>query len=129
MKEYLLTTNSFNKPRVAVDKEAACILIVKLLMMNPGDSRINPEAGVGIVKRFRYIGENDIDQLESETQTQIGLYLPELQGANVSFTLDEKIVYITIEIDDTIFKYKLGDDDDQIQVYTGDGTYQSLSNL
>ena len=105
-KEYLLSTNSFKKPKVITSKEAIATLLVRIILLEPGTDTINPEMGVGIVSKYRFLNEELASELINNIQTQVSKYLPELQCTNVDIEYtDDKIAVIKITIDDTIYTY------------------------
>ena len=105
--EHLLDVNVFHKPKVLTDKNAVSILLVRLIMLEPGTDQIRPEMGVGLVSKFRYIDEDNLYELSSEIQRQINIFLPEFQTVDVNLNYDavQKVIYIAINVDDLFFEY------------------------
>lgn len=104
-KEYTLTVNDFNNPAVATGKEAIGLLLMRLILLQPGADPLRPEMGVGIAN-YRY-ALNKLDELASRIQEQIITYLPEFQNATVEIKEIEsdKVCNIEISIDDTVYVY------------------------
>lgn len=61
--------------------------------------------GVGLVSRYRYSTESDIDTLRDDFRAQIEKYLPQYQGVQVNCFLQNKVCYINATIDDTIYAF------------------------
>lgn len=111
IKEYALKTNSFKEPVTYEDNKAIGILILRLLILEPGKNILYPQMGVGLGTKYRYITDAFIPDLESIIQNQINVYLPEYQVTNIKLSLSNtKILTINIYIQDELY------------VYTYDGT-------
>lgn len=104
--EGLLTTDKYNKPMLLKDKDALAILLLRLLVMTPGTNPLHPELGVDIRGRYEYCGEDDLDDLNTEIETQISIYLPSYITCTVEAEIrDNRSMGISITIDDMLFKY------------------------
>lgn len=87
--EYLLSIDKFKKPVHITNKTYhAFLLIIRLILMNPGTIQSNPEMGVGLVSKFRYGFSNDISDLSNEINNQISTYLPTFSFIDVSVSID-----------------------------------------
>lgn len=103
-KEYLFSTNEFNEPAVLTEKAAIAILLVRLIMMDPGSDPLHPTMGVGI-RKYRY-GFNNVDELQKEVETQIQTFLPCYQNATVVIIVSpDKTCNIEITINDVVYVY------------------------
>ena len=103
-REYLFSVNEFNEPKKVENKSAIALLLVRLIMMDPGSDPLHPDMGVGI-KNYRYSADN-LEDLRSRVQTQIETYLPEFQNANVAIIrTPDKVCNIEISIDDITYVY------------------------
>ena len=104
-KEYLLSVNNFNEPAALEGKQAIGLLLVRLILMEPGTDPLHPDMGVGI-RQYRYaIGK--LEQLRKSVENQINTYLPEFANASVSIiTCPDKTCNIEIAIDDTVYIYE-----------------------
>jgi hypothetical protein len=104
-KEYLLSVNNFNEPAALEGKQAIGLLLVRLILMEPGTDPLHPDMGVGI-RQYRYaIGK--LEQLRKSVENQINTYLPEFSNAAVSIiTCPDKTCNIEIAIDDTVYIYE-----------------------
>jgi hypothetical protein len=103
-KEYTLTVNSLNRPEVLEDKEAIAMLLVRLILLEPGSDPLHPEMGVGIVN-YRY-AMGRLEELKKRVEEQINQYLPCFPTASVKLEItDDKLCNILITIADTVFTY------------------------
>lgn len=75
--EPLLSVNNFYEPMVTSGQDYATLLIVRLILMEPGLNQLVPDMGVGLVSRYRYATNADMDKLNREIANQIALYLPQ----------------------------------------------------
>ena len=109
MKEYLLTTNVYLKPDVATGSDAYALLLLRLLLLQPGVNPLHPDMGVGLGPRYRFISENDIPMLRSRIKDQIHTYLPpefsSVTTVKISLKENTKYLLITITAKDTEFVY------------------------
>jgi hypothetical protein len=76
MKEYLLTTNEYLEPKVLEGANAYAILILRLLLLEPGTNPLHPDMGVGLGPRYRFILEDEIHTLEDRIREQLQTYIP-----------------------------------------------------
>ena len=106
IKEYLLTTNEFSKPKDVSGSKAVSILLLRLLIMYPGVNPLHPKMGVGLYK-YRYITEDDISILRNEIENQINTYMPEeYQNSEVILKFKEKnILVISIVINNIAYVF------------------------
>lgn len=103
-REYLFSVNEFNEPKKVENKSAIALLLVRLIMMDPGSDPLHPDMGVGI-RNYRYSADN-LEDLRSRVQTQIETYLPEFQNVNVAIIrTPDKVCNIEISIDDITYVY------------------------
>lgn len=116
VKEYLLSTNNFKEPKVVNGSEAICILIVRLILMEPGSRIDMPDAGIGLNSRYAYLMESDIQALELEIQDQVSMYLPDAREAEVQCRFnstdnpaEDNKISIIIKIGDDIAEYDMED--------------------
>ena len=73
--DHLFTTSTFNKPLVIKDKDAILTLVCRLILLEPGTISIAPEAGVGLVSKYRYMNSETIVELEENIKEQINRFL------------------------------------------------------
>jgi hypothetical protein len=103
--EPLLSVDKYYKPLVAKDENYATLLLVRLILLEPGTFQTHPDCGVGLVSKFRYATDVDMIELQKRIKDQIMLYLPQYSLVNVKCELgdnktsDEKVIkiYITSE--------------------------------
>ena len=101
MKEHVLSLNNFGMPKVFNDNDSAYVLIIRLLLLEPGKFQSHPEMGVGIRSRYRFNNdENFLMNLQSDIKKQIDKYLPELSATDVTITSNNKVLGIIINTAD-----------------------------
>jgi hypothetical protein len=98
--EPLLSVDKFYQPLVATGKDYATLLITRLILMEPGLNQLRPDMGVGLVSRYRYATDADMDRLNKDIANQIQLYLPQFTLTNVRCELGtvENSTFKTINI-------------------------------
>lgn len=119
VKEYLLTTDEFRNPKVLEGAKAIGILLVRLLLMEPGTNPLHPDMGVGIGPRYRFITDSDLEQLYTRVKDQINTYLPSLFFSSAQVNLDiksNKMLVITIVADGTSYVYDTEETDNPIEL-------------
>ncbi|MGN1394240.1 MAG: hypothetical protein ACI4V7_09495 [Succinivibrionaceae bacterium] len=99
--EPLMSINKFNKPKVLQEPDSGVVRIVRLILLEPGTIQTHPDMGVGIVSKFRYSIDIDIDSLNNRIKNQIETYLPMYTTVNVdcSLDVDKKCINISIKSD------------------------------
>ena len=106
LKEYSLSINSFNNPDELKRADAACLLIMRLILLTPGTIQTYPEMGVGLITKYRFMYDTELQNLKKLITDQINLYLPELNLTSVELTLnpkDLKELIIQIKIENTLY--------------------------
>jgi len=112
-KEYLLSTDEFNNPKVLEGEDAISQLLIHLILLEPGTYASRPTMGVGLISRYRYTSEDNLDKLRKDIADQISLYLPEFSGVLVDLELDDEgQLIINIEINRTIYQYETSKQED-----------------
>ena len=103
-KEYLFSTNEYNEPEKVTGKSAIALLLIRLILLDPGSDPMRPEMGVGI-KNYRY-SLNQLQELKKRIENQIQMYLPLYEGATVALIgTPDKVCNVEITIDDTVYVY------------------------
>jgi hypothetical protein len=103
-KEYLFSTNEFNEPASLTGKSAIGLLLVRLILMDPGSDPLHPTMGVGI-RKYRY-GLDNINELKKSVEEQIETFLPCYQNASVAMIITpDRVCNIEITINDTVYVY------------------------
>lgn len=97
MKEHVLSLNNFGMPKVFNDNDSAYVLIIRLILLEPGKFQSHPDMGVGIRSRYRFNNEeNFLMNLQNDIKKQIDKYLPELSATDVIVTNNNKVLGIII---------------------------------
>lgn len=118
IKEYLLTTDEFLKPRSVSGNYAIGILLIRLLIMVPGTNPLHPNMGVGIGTKYRFIMEDDLLSLQKVIESQISTYMPpNWQNCMVNLEIDSnKYLTISILINGFAFVYETKDSETPVQL-------------
>lgn len=119
MKEYLLTTNEFMVPDSVKGSDAYGLLLLRLLLLQPGQNPLHPGMGVGLGPKYRFITEDNMNMLQDRVQEQIDTYLS--QDFNVKTTVYMEIkpshyLKIIITANDTDYIYDTEDSDTPIEL-------------
>lgn len=121
LKEYILKTNTVNETDFFSEQKAVALLVLRLLILEPGKNKIFPNMGLGLCTRKRFTLESDLNILEIETEAQINTYLPQYRSTSVNYSItNSKNLIVTINIDNESYKYEIGDDikSTTITIYT-----------
>ena len=103
-REYLLSVNIYNEPAKADQQSAIALLLIRLILLEPGSDPLHPLMGVGI-RKYRY-ALNQLEELQKRIEDQIATYLPEYQNATVALIrTPDKLCNIAITIDDVTYVY------------------------
>jgi len=103
-REYLMSVDSFKTPKVLKNQDAISMLLLRLILLEPGSDPLHPDMGVGIVK-YRY-GMNTLDELKKRVEEQIATYLPCFPAASVNLEVTgDHLCNIYITVNDTVYKY------------------------
>lgn len=101
--EFSLSVNEFNEPKKYVNAEAICMLLSRLLLLEPGTIQSHPEMGVGLISKYRYSFAEDADKLKNDFQSQIDKYLPQFTGIKIEVSVKDKQFYISTKINNTLY--------------------------
>lgn len=96
--EPLLSVDKYYKPLVAKDLDYTTLLLVRLILLEPGTIQTHPDCGVGLVSKFRYSNNVEMSDLETRIKEQITKYLPQFSLARVRCELDADMKVIKIYI-------------------------------
>ena len=103
-REYTLSITPLNRPEVLKNQEAIAMLLLRLILLNPGSDPLHPDMGVGIVN-YRY-AMGKLEELQQRVSDQISTYLPCFPAANVDINVNSrKLCNILITINDTVYTY------------------------
>lgn len=103
-REYLISVNKLNEPIVEKEQRAIALLLLRLILLDPGSDPLHPDMGVGI-RKYRY-SVKTLTELKKRVQQQIERYLPDFIASEVNITINSnKTCNIEITINDTIYTY------------------------
>lgn len=103
-REYLLSTDAFKTPKVLKNQEAIAMLLLRLILLDPGSDPLHPDMGVGI-RQYRYAMGRE-EELKARIREQMNQYLPCFPAGNVELEVtSDKLINIKITIDDVIYVY------------------------
>ena len=105
-REYFIGIDEFNHPKVYTDQHATFVLLIRLILLEPGTYPNHPDMGVGLVSRYRFVMKEKLGELQTRIQNQINTYLPEFSAVNVevSYEKQHKYTQISITIDEITYK-------------------------
>lgn len=105
VREYLLKTDSFLNPKKIEGLDAIGVLLMRLLMTEPGSNPLRPGMGVGLGSKYRFISEPRLSELQSVIEDQIATYCPpEMQSCTASLSVDaENCLVVSLVIKDVEF--------------------------
>ena len=93
----MLSVNSFNEPTEYKNRDSVALLLLRLFLLEPGTNNARPEMGLGIVSRYRFSTDQDMDSLRTDIRTQINTYLPESFVLASILYLIATLFYITVK--------------------------------
>ena len=103
-REYTLTITPLNRPEVLKQQEAIAMLLLRLILLNPGSDPLHPDMGVGIIN-YRY-AFGKLDELKKRVQDQIREYLPCFPASEVKIDItSSKLCNILITVNDVVYTY------------------------
>lgn len=105
IKEYLMTTTKFSKPKVVKDRDAIYTLLVKLALLEPGTYESHPDMGLGLRSKYRY--SYDANKIKTDYKKQIQTYLPMLTNIEVLTEIKDHYLLIEVHIDDVNYPIQL----------------------
>lgn len=106
LRERHFSVDDFNQPKKSEGKDAIGVLIIRLILMEPGTDQTRPEMGLGLVSKFRYMQPSEMQRLSSDLKNQLSSYLTPYSNVKVTITMDkEKQLTFDIKIDDNVYKY------------------------
>jgi hypothetical protein len=112
-----MSVDEFYSPKIVKNNDAIYTLLVRLLQLEPGSIQSHPEMGVGIVSKYRFgEAETVAEDLKTELEKQISTYLPHLVGVEVRAYTSNKILFVEIEVNNTLYKFEVSKDSDSIKL-------------
>lgn len=104
VKEYALSLDSFLNPTVYKGKDALEILLIRLILLEPGTFETHPNMGIGLVSRYRYAPQSALTQLDREIEEQAKAYIPNIMGISAQTSIGSSgNLRIVIKANDEIF--------------------------
>lgn len=102
MKEHVLSLNDFNMPKVFDASNSIYVLIVRIILLEPGTFQSHPEMGIGIKSRYRYgtIDDAFLSTLKNDISKQLETYLPSLASTDIVLTVNGNTLGIIIDTED-----------------------------
>jgi hypothetical protein len=102
-REYLFSVNKLKEPEFVTGKSAIGLLLVRIILLDPGADPLHPTMGVGI-KKYRFTSQ--MEDLRKSIEDQINTFLPDFQNVNVALVrTPDKVLNIEISIDDVTYVY------------------------
>lgn len=103
-REYLMSVNKINEPVVERKQRAIALLLLRLILLDPGSDPLHPNMGVGI-RKYRF-SVNTLEELRSRIADQIATYLPDFLASEINIVINsDRTCNVEITIDDTIYTY------------------------
>ena len=105
-REYFIGIDEFNNPKVYTDQHDTFVILIRLILLEPGTYPNHPDMGVGLVSRYRFAMKEKLANLQTRIEEQISTYLPEFSAVNVevSYEKEHKYTQISITIDEITYK-------------------------
>ena len=101
MQEHVLSINNFNMPKVYDKSDATYMLIVRLLLLEPGKFQSHPYMGIGLKSKYRYNNqEGYLQTLQNDIKNQMSMYLPQVSFTDITLTIKDRILGIIINTND-----------------------------
>lgn len=108
LKEYSLSTDSYKTPLTYKNFNAVGTLIMRLMLLEPGTITHNPEMGLGLISKYRYMQSDRAIELSQAIKDQIKDYLDNTIAVevNIGFSNNgENIMIIDMTVDQFQFRY------------------------
>lgn len=83
IQEPLMSINKYDKPKILKNEDATYMVLMRLLLLDPGSIQSHPRMGVGIVTKWRYSDMETLKDIELEIEKQISTFLPHLIASKV----------------------------------------------
>lgn len=104
-REYHMDVDDFKEPKSTEGKKAVGVLIVRLLLLEPGTDPMRPEMGVGLVSKYRYMFPDRLSELKQNISEQLERFLFPYQTVGIELDEYDKELTIDITVDDHTYKY------------------------
>ena len=112
LKEYIIGTDDFKQPKKVLGKKAIGVLLVRLLLLEPGTDPMRPEMGVGLVSKYRYMFPDNLGELKRDISDQLARFLFPYQRIGINMKVEDKELRMDITINDTTYKYVTEEQED-----------------
>ena len=103
--EPVMSLDQYNRPKVLKNLDVMNLKFIRLLLMEPGTWPDQPDKGVGLVSRFRYIRETDLTEITTDYEKQIYEYIPDIAGVTATLELKKGVLHISVTADETLYEY------------------------
>ena len=106
-KEYLLSTDNFKNPVLKEGNDATGLLIMRLLILDPGTNRRHPSMGIGMLSKL-FSSSSDILNLQENIDSQMNTYMPpDIRPSEIKLTGNKKgFLEIHIVVKDIDYIYE-----------------------
>ena len=101
----LLTLDNFNNPKILSGLDAVNLKIMRLILFEPGTDPDQPNKGVGLRSKFRFISGDRLHDLTDCIKDQISTYLAEFMGVSVEVEIYKKLLHIAIVADQVLYEF------------------------
>lgn len=89
IKEPMMSFDKFLNPlTTATREETATLLLIRLILLEPGTFQTHPDMGVGLISRYRFITEDQVPKLAVDIKNQVNKYLPQYSMVDIRCSLD-----------------------------------------
>lgn len=105
VQDALLSLDNFNTPKILNGLDAVNLKIMRLILFEPGTDPDQPNKGVGLRSKFRYITGDRLHDITDRIKDQISTYLPEFSGVNVEVELYREVLHIGIVVDKVLYEF------------------------
>ena len=77
-------------PKVFDENDSNYVLLIRLILLEPGKFQSHPTMGIGIKSRYRFNNNEDfMDSLRSDLRNQINKFLPWIVTTEITITRKE----------------------------------------
>lgn len=112
-REYHLGVDHFKQPDTAYGKKAIGVMLIRLLLLEPGTDPMRPNMGIGLVSKYRYMFPDKLNELRDDIYNQLDTYLYPYQRLEVILTAQDKELHLDITINDETYQYVTKEQEDK----------------
>lgn len=108
LREHTLSTDSYKTPLTYKNFNAVGMLIMRLMLLEPGTITHSPRMGLGLISKYRYIQSDRVMELTQAIKDQIKDYLDNTVAVNVDVHFapnGENVMIIDMEVNQYQFRY------------------------